>query len=44
MLEDAVLADRLRGQGLAFAQAHTWERAALEYEALYQQALSIRSL
>lgn len=44
VLDDAGLADRLRGQGLAFAQAHTWERAALEYEALYQQALSIRSL
>jgi glycosyltransferase involved in cell wall biosynthesis len=44
VLDDDQLADRLRGQGLAFAQAHTWERAALEYEALYQQALSIRSL
>ena len=44
VLDDDELANRLRGQGLAFAQAHTWERAALEYEALYQQALSIRSL
>ena len=44
VLDDAGLVERLRGQGLAFAQAHTWERAALEYEALYQQALSIRSL
>ncbi len=44
VLDDADLADRLRGQGLAFAQAHTWERAAIEYEALYQQALSLRSL
>lgn len=44
VLDDSALADGLRGQGLAFAQAHTWERAALEYEALYQQAISIRSL
>ena len=44
LLGDEALADRLRGQGLAFAQAHTWERAAIEYETLYQQALSIRSL
>ena len=38
VLDDAVLADHLRGQGLAFAQAHTWERAAIEYERLYQVA------
>ncbi|MFN7444704.1 MAG: glycosyltransferase family 4 protein [Curvibacter sp.] len=44
VLSDRELADRLRGQALAFAQTHTWERAALEYEALYQQALSTRSL
>jgi glycosyltransferase involved in cell wall biosynthesis len=44
VLDDADRADRLRGQGLVFAQAHTWERATLEYEALYQQVLSIRSL
>ena len=44
VLGDDALAGGLRGQGLAFAQAHTWERAALEYDALYQQALSIRSL
>ena len=43
LLGDDALADRLRGQGLAFAQAHTWERAAIEYEALYQQVLSIRT-
>ncbi len=44
VLEDKDLADHLRGQGLTFAQAHTWERATLEYEALYQQALPIRPL
>lgn len=36
VLDDAGLADRLRGQGLAFAQAHTWERAALQYEKIFQ--------
>lgn len=44
VLDDKDLADRLRGQGLAFARAHTWEKATIEYEALYQQALSTRSL
>jgi UDP-glucose:(heptosyl)LPS alpha-1,3-glucosyltransferase len=36
VLDDAGLADRLRGQGLAFAQAHTWERAALQYEKIFE--------
>lgn len=44
LLDDAGLADHLRQHGLAFARAHTWERAALEYEALYQQVLSSHSL
>ncbi len=39
VLDDAVLADQLRQHGLAYAQAHSWERAALEYEALYRQLL-----
>jgi glycosyltransferase involved in cell wall biosynthesis len=43
VLDDAPLADRLRRQGLGFAQARSWERATLEYEALYTQALSIHS-
>ena len=40
VLDTSELADHLRQHGLAFAQAHTWERAAIEYEALYQQVLS----
>lgn len=43
VLDDVHLANRLRRQGLGFAQARSWERATLEYEALYRQALSIHS-
>lgn len=38
LLGDAALAETLRRQGRAFAEAHSWESAALQYEALYQQA------
>lgn len=41
VLDDVHLADRLREQGLGFAQARSWGRVTLEYEALYRQALSI---
>ena len=41
VLGDAELAARLRAQGLAFAKQHSWEEAALQYEALYSQAASI---
>lgn len=34
---DAALAAGLRAEGLRFAQAHAWQQAACEYEALYQQ-------
>ena len=44
VLDKPELADHLRQHGLAFAQAHTWERAAIEYEALFQQALAPDSL
>lgn len=32
------VADNLRGHGLRFAQQHSWEQAALQYEALYTLA------
>lgn len=35
------LAAQLRHGGRAFATAHSWERAALQYEALYQQAATM---
>lgn len=38
VLDQPELADQLRHHGLEFARAHTWESAALQYEALYQQA------
>lgn len=41
LLHEPALAQRLREGGLAFARAHSWESAALQYEALYQQAASI---
>lgn len=44
VLDQPELADHLHQHGLAFAQAHTWERAAIEYEALYQQLHSPDSL
>lgn len=37
VLEQPALQGQLRQHGLEFAQAHTWERAALQYEALYQK-------
>jgi UDP-glucose:(heptosyl)LPS alpha-1,3-glucosyltransferase len=40
VLNQSALAEQLRKQGLTFAQAHSWESAALQYEALYQQAAS----
>lgn len=40
VLDGPQLAQRLRQHGLEFAQTHTWERAALQYESLYQQAAS----
>ncbi len=41
VLDQPDLADQLRQHGLAFAQAHTWESATLQYEALYQQAAAL---
>lgn len=38
VLDEPARAQTLRHHGRAFAQAHTWESAALQYEALYQQA------
>lgn len=40
LLEDPARQAHLRQNGLAFAQAHSWEHAALQYEALYQKAAS----
>lgn len=40
VLAEPALQAQLRQQGLAFAQAHSWEHAALQYEALYQKAAS----
>jgi UDP-glucose:(heptosyl)LPS alpha-1,3-glucosyltransferase len=37
VLAQPALAEQLRQQGYAFAQAHSWEHAALQYEALYRQ-------
>ena len=39
VLESPVLRDHLIHNALAFAQQHTWARAAQSYEALYQQTL-----
>jgi len=41
VLDQPGLADQLRHHGLEFARAHTWESAALQYEALYQQAAAL---
>lgn len=38
VLQQPALAQHLGQQGRAFAQAHSWEAAALQYEALYRQA------
>lgn len=40
LLAQPALAQQLRRHGLAFAQAHSWESAALQYEHLYQQVVS----
>lgn len=40
VLQQPALADTLREHALAFARQHSWESAALEYEALYRQASS----
>ena len=40
VLDQPELAGQLRRHGLAFARAHSWESAALQYEALYRQAAS----
>ena len=37
------LAARLREHGLVFARQHSWEEAALQYDARYSQAASINS-
>jgi glycosyltransferase involved in cell wall biosynthesis len=41
VLGDLAMAERLSHQGLAFAQRHSWESAALQYEALYAQVASV---
>jgi UDP-glucose:(heptosyl)LPS alpha-1,3-glucosyltransferase len=38
VLDQPELAGQLRQHGLEFAQAHTWESAAQQYDALYRQA------
>ncbi|MDO9198370.1 glycosyltransferase family 4 protein [Rhodoferax sp.] len=40
VLGDTDLAAHLRSHGLKFAERHSWERAALQYEQLYLQAAS----
>jgi UDP-glucose:(heptosyl)LPS alpha-1,3-glucosyltransferase len=40
VLEQPELADKLRRRGLGFAEQHSWEKAALQYEALYLQVAS----
>lgn len=41
VLDTPQLADSLGNQGRAFARAHSWERAALQYERLYGQAAGL---
>jgi UDP-glucose:(heptosyl)LPS alpha-1,3-glucosyltransferase len=43
VLQDPALAAGLRQHGLEFAQDHSWENAALQYEVLYQKAASSSS-
>jgi glycosyltransferase involved in cell wall biosynthesis len=40
VLKQPALADQLRRQALAFAQQHSWDSAALQYELLYRQVVS----
>ncbi len=42
VLNSAGLASSLSSQGLLFAQQHSWDKAALQYEALYLQASAKR--
>ncbi|MFZ2738195.1 MAG: glycosyltransferase family 4 protein [Burkholderiaceae bacterium] len=44
VLEQPELDTQLSQQGLLFAQAHSWESAALQYEALYQQAAALTAV
>jgi glycosyltransferase involved in cell wall biosynthesis len=43
VLQQPLLANQLRDQALVFARQHSWEHAALQYEALYRQAVSSKS-
>ncbi len=43
LLAQPALAQQLRQHALAFAQLHSWESAALQYEHLYQQVISSAS-
>ena len=40
LLADTALQQRLSANGRAFAQAHTWEHAAQEYERLYRASMA----
>ncbi len=40
LLGDEALRQRLSANGRAFAQAHTWERAAQDYERLYRASIA----
>ena len=40
LLADEALQQRLAANGRAFAQVHTWERAAAEYERLYRASMA----
>jgi UDP-glucose:(heptosyl)LPS alpha-1,3-glucosyltransferase len=40
VLEQPDLAENLRRRGLAFAEQHSWQRSALQYEQLYSQVAS----
>jgi UDP-glucose:(heptosyl)LPS alpha-1,3-glucosyltransferase len=44
VLEQPELAENLRRRGLEFAEQHSWERAALQYEQLYFQVASKQQL
>lgn len=41
LLGDEALRQRLSANGRAFAQAHTWERAAAEYERIYRASIAV---
>ena len=42
LLADQALQQRLSANGRAFAEAHTWERAAADYERLYRASMAGR--